>query len=234
MAERPIYIPAIDGDTFVVTKYVEFQWYPGMAVSQKQKCINSLHEAAKQLPNIKTLLEVSSKSREDIGVELSAFNLMINTVKYNRSFSVESAFQSSKTFEHGGPYSDILKMTSREAKKDPRIKESGRLVGFRFFGTDWELEPLTAFYDWLYINALKKQPDHARQVLNYSAFTDIEFNPERSINCQAYSVALYASLQRRNLLEYAISSKSAFLEVVTGAVTSNARQDETIQAGLRF
>ncbi len=232
MAKRPIYISTIESDILVTTQYVEFQWFPGMAVSQKQKSIDSLHTSAMQLPDITKMLEISSKSREPIGVALSAFNLMISTVKFNRTFSVESAYQSSKVFEHGGPFLDILEKTSIEAKKDPRIQESGRLVGFRFFGVNWELEPLTAFYDWLYINALKKQPTYADQIRDYSAFTDIEFNPERSINCQAYSVALFVSLQRRNLLDYATSSKSAFLEVVTKAVVSNARQDESVQAGL--
>lgn len=234
MAKRPIYIPTIEGVTLVTTRHAEFQWFPGMAVSQKQKSIDSLHASAMRLPDITKVLEISSKSREPIGVSLSAFNLMISTVKFNRTFSVESAYQSSKIFERGGPFLDILEKTSREAKKDPRIQESGRLVGFRFFDVDWELEPLTAFYDWLYINALKKQPAYADQIREYSAFTDIEFNPERSINCQAYSVALFVSLQRRNLLDYATSSKSAFIEVVTGAVISNARQDESVQAGLRF
>ena len=128
----------------------------------------------------------------------------------------------------------MLSRSSREAKKDERLRSSGRLTGFRFFGTDWGLEPLTAFYDWLYINALKKQPSVTERLLEYSAFTDIEFNPERSINCQAYSVALYISLHRRGLLEEATSSKEAFLRTVGTAAINNARQDETVQTGFRL
>jgi len=234
MAERPLFIPATEGPALVKTNYVEFQWFPGMAVSQKQKSVDSLHAVACKLPGISKVLEVSSKSREELGVALSAFNLTFTTVKYNRTFSVECAYQGSKVFEHGGPYVDIFKMTSREAKKDERLRSSGRLIGFRFFGTDWELEPQTAFYDWLYINALKKQPSIAEQLLDYSAFTDIEFNPERSINCQAYSVALYTSLRKRCLLEESMSSKEAFLRTVGKAAISNARQNETIQKGFRL
>lgn len=215
----------------VRTKHVEFQWFPGMAVSQKQKSADSLHAAALKLPGISKVLEVSSKSREELGVALSAFNLTFTTVKHNRTFSVECAYQGSKVFEHGGPFVDIFGMTSREAKKDERLRSSGRLTGFRFFGTDWGLEPQTAFYDWLYINALKKQPSMTEQLLEYSAFTDIEFNPERSINCQAYSVALYISLHKRCLLKEATSSKETFLRTVGKATISNARQDETIQRG---
>jgi hypothetical protein len=202
-----------------------------MAVSQKQKSVDSLHAAALKLPGISKVLEVSSKSREALGVALSAFNLTFTTVKHNRTFSVECAYQGSKVFERGGPFVDIFGMTSREAKKDERLRSSGRLIGFRFFGADWGLEPQTAFYDWLYINALRKQPNLTEQLLEYSAFTDIEFNPERSVNCQAYSVALYISLLKRCVLHEATSSKAAFLRTVDKAVISNARQDETVQGG---
>lgn len=234
MAERPLFIPAIEGPALVRTVYVEFQWFPGMAVVQKQKSVDSLHASALKLPSITKVLEVSSKSREDLGVSLSAFNLTFTTLKHSRTFSVECAYQGSKIFEHGGPYVDLFGMASREAKKDERLRSSGRLIGFRFFGINWGLEPPTAFYDWLYINALKKHPDVADRLMDYSAFTDIEFNPDRSINCQAYSVALYASLRKRQLLEEATSSKEAFLRTVGEAAISNARQDETIQGGLRL
>jgi hypothetical protein len=234
MAARPLFIPTTEGPALVETKFVEFHWFPGMAPSQRQKSADSLHAAALKLPGISKVLEVSSKSREELGVALSAFNLTFTTLKHNRTFSVECAYQGSKVFEHGGPYTDILGMTSREAKKDERLHSSGRLTGFHFFGTDWGLEPQTAFYDWIYINALKRQPSITNQLLEYSAFTDIEFNPERSINCQAYSVALYISLHRRRALAEATSSKEAFLEAVGKAAISNARQDETVQQGFRL
>lgn len=234
MAERPIFIPDIEGPALVRTKFVEFQWFPGMAATQKQKSVDSLHEAANNLPGIKKVLEVSSKSRDSLGVALSAFNLAFTTVKHSRTFSVECAYQGSKVFESGGPYVDIFGMSSREAKKDERLRSSGHLTGFRFFGTDWGLEPQTAFYDWIYINALKKKADIAEQLLEYSAFTDIEFNPARSINCQAYSVALFMSLLQRSLLDEAMSSKESFLDSVGKAVISNARHDETVQQGFQL
>lgn len=234
MAERPIFIPTTEGETLVRTKLVRFHWFPGMAVSQKQKSIDSLHEAACALPGISRILEVSTKSRDDLGFYLSAFNLVFTTVKYKLTMSVECAYQSSKVFENGGPYRDIMGMTSREAKKDQRLRSSGRLVAFRFFGLDWPLEPQTAFYDWLYINALNKQNSLVDEILNYSAFTDIEFNPIRSINCQAYAVALYVALHRRSLLEEAIASKEAFLNIVGRAPVNNARRDETVQGGFKI
>ena len=233
MASRPVFIPTTDGPALVRTLYVEFRWFPGLAPSQKQKSADSLHAATLELPGVSKVLEVSSKSRESLGVALSAFNLSFTTMKHQRTFSVECAFQGSKVFEHGGPYTDLFNVTPREAKKDARLRSSGRLTGFRLFGDDWGLEPQTAFYDWIYINALYKQPGITDKLLEYSAFTDIEFNPERSINCQAYSVALYVALYKRHMLKDALS-KEAFLRVVTNATISNARHDDAVQQGLRL
>jgi len=227
MAERPLFIPNIKGSSLVTTKPVEFQWFPGLAASQKQKSADALHSAAMKLPSINTVLEVSTKSRDELGTLLSAFHLSFTTKTNNLTFTVECAYQSSKVFERGGPFRDLLDKLPRDAKRDERLRSSGRLLYFRFFGTNWELEPQTAFYDWLYINALKKSPELAEKVIAYSAFTDIEFNPDRSINCQAYSVALFVSLYKRQLLEEATASKEDFLRVIGRAEVNNARRDET-------
>lgn len=117
MAQRPIYIPMKDGPILVKTKMVEFQWVPGMSATQKQKSVDSLHQAAMELNDISSVLEVSSKSRLSIGIELSAFNLKFQTLKQNRTFCVECAFQGSKVFEKGGPFKDMFFMSARDAKK---------------------------------------------------------------------------------------------------------------------
>ena len=41
MAQRPIYIPQTKGDYLVQTDMLDFKWFPGMAISQKQKSILS-------------------------------------------------------------------------------------------------------------------------------------------------------------------------------------------------
>ena len=214
MANRPVYIPKVSNENpGVMVKDVEFQWFPGMSKSQKQKSIKSLHESANSL-NINPILEISSKSDIELGVELSAFNLMITTKKYKNNFSVETAFQSSKVFERGGPYSDLLEATSRQAKKDIRLKESGNLVKFIFFGKEFSLRPRTLFYDWLYINALHQNENLSNEVVTYQGFTDIEFNPKKSLNCQAYSAALYVSLRNTGSINEALISTEAFLELL--------------------
>lgn len=222
MAERPVFIPSNKPEFLVTTEFVSFSWFPGFSVAQKQRSIASLHESIVQSIHKTKILEISSKSLTEEGVAASAFNLMIETKKYNRKFSVECAFQASKVFTNGGPYVDILERTSREAKKDERLKSSGRLVAFQFYQNSWPLEPKTLFYDWLYINALSKNSTLANAILEYECFTDIEFNHERSINCQAYSAALYVALENRGLLGEALLSPESYSDVIGRYKTNGA------------
>lgn len=234
MAVRPVFVPCFEGTTYVKTESVEFEWFPGLAVSQKQKSIESLHKSAGDELDLHRILEISSKSPTQIGVELSAFNLSFTTIKPAFTTTVECAFQSSKVFSSGGPFTDILYKSSREAKGDQRLQDSGRLISFEFFGCNWPLEPQTVFYDWLYLNALHKNQQLSETVMHYEAFTDIEFNPKKSINCQAYSVALYVSLRQRGILDETIRNKESFLAHACQATVSNAREDQTVQAALLF
>jgi hypothetical protein len=232
MAERPVFTPSVKGPSPVWTHSIDFQWFPGMSLSQSQKSITSLHQAAQAKLKVDKVLEISSKSKQAIGVKLSAFNLMITT-RHGREFSVESAYQSSKVFERDGPFPDLLDRPSIDAKRDPRLKESGRLLKFKFFSSEWPLEPETAFYDWLYINALLKYPDLAAEVLTYRAFTDIAFNPERSRCCQAYAAALYVSLHERGLLsDDLVRDKDAFLETMKTMKVSNTHRNNVAQPGM--
>lgn len=232
MAQRPLFIPCFIGDLLVQTANVTFEWFPGMAVSQKQRSVESLHTAAKQLGLANRVLEVSSKSKERLGVALSAFNLTLLERNLPKPLSVECAFQGSKVFENGGPFTDIFLMSSREAKQDTRLKNLGNLVGFRFLDIDWPIVPQTAFYDWLYISSLMQNPKLAQNISDYEAFTDIEFNPATSINCQAYSVALYVSLRQRGLLTSSTLDKSSFLRLVQGRPVSARKQSHGKQGSL--
>lgn len=213
MANRPVFISEKNNEHFVSEVNINFEWFPGFSVKQKQLCIKSLHSKFKEkFPN-KRILEISSKSDIELGVALSAFNLLITT-KNNITFSVESAFQASKVFEFGGPYLDLYEKTSKEAKKDSRLKNSGKLVKFQFFDRCFDLEPKTFFYDWLYINALYLNKDIAEKIMEYDSFTDIEFNPQKSINCQARAVALFVTLGKQGLLEESLKSLENYKKII--------------------
>jgi hypothetical protein len=158
------------------------------------------------------LLEVSTKSEEALGRQLSAFNLKVRSQQFGE-ITLECAFQGSKVFERGGPYTDLYQSEPREAKRDQRLQESGRLVGFNFENRHFPLEPKTAFNDWLYISAILPQRESLHRLFDFAGFTDIEFNPDRSINCQARSCALFVALTKRNLLDEAMSSEGAFIRL---------------------
>jgi hypothetical protein len=179
----------------------EFTWNGGFAVSQKQKNIAALHRAYNQRFPDRKVLEISSKSMQPLGVKLSAFNLHKYVPSLDKPVPVECVFQGGKVFSAGGPYTDLYTATPRDAKRDPRLRASGELRCFFFAGEEMPLTPRTAFYNWLYINALLENPDLAQQLLGFDAFTDIEFNPDKSINCQAQAAALFVALSRQGLLE---------------------------------
>ncbi|NMG56490.1 DarT1-associated NADAR antitoxin family protein [Aromatoleum aromaticum] len=215
MAQRPVFIPRFGNELLVETRMVEFTWHPGVTVSQKQKSIASLHQAAIQQLGLGAVLEISTKSPVPLGVALSAFNLAFRTQSGARALPVEVIYQSAKVFTNGGPYLDIRDKTPIEAKQDSRLKESGDLLRFESGGVSWELEPKTAFYDWVYLNVLRRHSELAEQVSQYEGFTDIEFNPSKSVNCQAYSVALFVALTQRQLLEQALQSRDDFIATIT-------------------
>lgn len=211
MAKRPVFISK-EYAPFYSTYEVEFTYYSGFATVQKQKSIKNLHDKFLKNNCNKRIIEVSTKSTDELGKKLSAFNLKIRTKK--TEFSVETAFQGSKVFEHGGPYFDLIKKDPFTVKKDPRLKNSGRIVAFNYFGRLFPTEPLDYFYNWLYINALKLNEDLAKEILNYDSFTDIEFNPNKSLNCQARACAIFVGLCKSDKLEEALSTEQSFLRIL--------------------
>ncbi|MCI8527764.1 MAG: hypothetical protein HFH82_01185 [Lachnospiraceae bacterium] len=168
--------------------YFEFSWNGGFAVVQKQKNISALHEQI-QIKYGEKALEVSSKSTEALGRQIGAFHLK------RKGVYIENIFQAAKKYENGGPFLDMLEMMPKEAKRDERHHNSGKLVSFVLEDVEWPLEPMTAFYDYIYIMALKEHYGETLDLGEYHWFTDIEFNPKKSVNCQARSAAIYQLLR---------------------------------------
>lgn len=212
MAERPVFIPRTGGPGLVRVVPVAFLWHPGLSAAQKKRNVAALHAAAAAEQGIAPLLEISSKSEEAAGQALSAFRLALMVA--GAESTVECAFQGSKVFAGGGPFTDLYAAGSWAAKRDARLRESGRLTGFRFEGRDYPLTPPTAFYDWLYINALWRAGEWHEAIARYAGFTDIEFNHRRAINCQAHACAAFVALKSRGLLEEAMASFEAFARVL--------------------
>jgi len=209
---------------------VSFPWHKGMAPSQKRKNVGELHSAA-AMRGIEPLLEVSSKSEEQLGQRLSAFNLKVE-LEEGGVISLECAFQGSKIFEGGGPFTDLFGVESLDAKRDERLSRSGKLIGFRFEGQDFPLIPKTAFYDWLYIRALYPHREFLQRLHRYAGFTDIEFNPAKSINCQARSCATYVALQKLELLDDCVTSSEQFMQVLLPDSLEQPHSDKERQTSM--
>ena len=216
MAERPIFVPAPESAELVKEVFLDLKWHPGFAAVQKKKNIIALHEAAASA-GFAPLLEISTKSENKRGRHMSAFHMTVSTREYGR-IKLELAFQGSKVFEGGGPFTDLYGKGEGEigqARRDPRLTGSGSLTGFRFEGVDFPTEPKTVFYDWLYCSFLADYRDWAEKLYVYAGFTDIEFNPGRSINCQARSAALFLSLLKRGRLDAVLDSPSRFVQALS-------------------
>lgn len=200
MAQRPVFMVKRAAPYFS-TWSAEFKYNGGFAVSQKQKNIISVHSTFTTAHPDKKILEVSTKSLQELGVALSAFNLNKYVPSLGKSIPVENVFQGGKKFSGGGPFIDMYSVSPAQAKKDERLKNSGRLLAFSFEGKEYPLTLTPSFYDWIYIAALTENPALLEALLEYDAFTDIEFNPERSLNCQAKACAICVSLARMNKLD---------------------------------
>lgn len=231
MAKRPVFVVNNNMENFFDTVNVEFDWYSGFSVSQKQKSINSLHSNFIAEYKDKKILEISSKSMNSLGVQLSAFNLKIKC-ENGKIYTVESLFQSSKVFKDGTNNKDLIEKNSLEAKQEAKLRNKKELKYFECFGYKWELEPKTMFYDWLYINAVYQNKKLLNELVKYDSFTDIEFNPAKSFNCQAKSAAMLVSLYNNNMLEYSLTSVENYKRIISGKEKENINIQEDEQLTL--
>lgn len=222
MESKPVFMPRVGSDNLVKTDMVRIERHVGFATRQKKKTLNDLHRIIKKKYGFKNVLELSTKSGNKLSFPLSPYSLQI-TNDDGQKYSVENAFQTSKVFEQGGPYLDLLTEKPRQARKDDRLISSGELTGYDYFGMEWGVQPLTTFYDWLYINALKQHPELHEEVIQYQAFTDISFNPKKSVHCAAYSLAMFVALHKRDLLQ-GVEDPGTFYDLVTEFELSNTEQ----------
>lgn len=229
MAHRPIFIPTLS-HPFFSEILVNFEWHPGLAFSQKQKNVLSLHNSA-QKKGYYPILEVSTKSNDPLGVQLSAFNLSIYVPGYG-DITIESIFQGSKVFLNAGPFTDLYGKRGKDAKSDVRLQNSGPLISFSFLNSSWPLEPKTLFYDWLYIKGLQTIIDIGHKLSQFKGFSDIEYNPKRSFSCQARSCALFASLYQSDQIEDVLANKEYYIHLINRSNNIHMMDEDPIQLNL--
>lgn len=192
MAKRPIFISTNNFNEPIIEKEIEFEWVKGLSFQQKQKRVELFHECIKTEYNDAKILEVSTKSKDELGIKLSAFNLRI---KYkNINTTIESVYQSSKIYKNNRNNKDLIFKSSQTAKKESIKYRLEEIIGFKFEDIEFENEPMGMFYDWLYIKGLMQNSKYFKEIVKYNIFTDIEFNPKKSYNCQARALAIFKTL----------------------------------------
>jgi type I restriction enzyme M protein len=214
MAKRLLFSAKNEGNKIIVTrKEIEFEWVGGFARSQKIKRLTKFREKLSDATQTKHL-EVSSGSDNEFGKQLSAFNIRYSAGEL-MGYTVESVYQGSKIFSFGGPYQELYDKPSIVAKKDSRIRSSEPLIGFRLLEDEWPILPPTGFYNYLYFLALIQNSELISRASKFEYFSDMEFNHEKAVSCQAESLAIFFALYRVNLAEEILQDKSDFLNTIS-------------------
>lgn len=209
MATRPVFFvnDSYEENPRTNEIQIDFDWHPGFSIAQKQRSIKSLHSRILATTSLQCPLEISSKSPLALGAELSAFNLQLSIRATSPiKASVETVYQGSKQFNGTCRCdSDRYYLAPRDARKRARdYEDSAKLSGWTIGDFFFDLSSGTEFYSWLYLGALYQQESLLKQLIEYDCFTDIEFNPKKSLACQARSAALARAiyLNEGSLLPY--------------------------------
>lgn len=220
-AERLCYF--LNEDYSLTKEIICFDFFSGFSKEQKEKSIVSFLETTAQNLNTdkSNILEICKTSPILLGQKLSAFQLKL-ALKNNQNIelqsNVERFFQGAKVFgkndmfgnkEEYGPFEEIIYDPQPHPKRYKPLAEvleevkKGNLdlIHFQLFNENYPLKPKTFFYDYLYITALIQNKKLSEQLLAYKYFSDIEFNPKKSVNCQARSAAIYVSMCKKEILQ---------------------------------
>ena len=215
MAHRPLFIP-FDHTPYVQSLSIEFQWHAGLSRAQRKRSIESMHNAIQKANWPGQILEISSASEQEFGQQLSAMNLMVTLDRNGNTItqSVESIYQSAKVFGQVGPHPEWLELTGKQCKKAVQqiSKKHGSVTGFEWNGRTWPATNIEGFYSWVYIQGLIQLENGLERLNEYSGFTDIYFNPRKTINCQARTAAQAVQLYKLNLINGIIETPDSFLE----------------------
>lgn len=220
-------------------KVVEFEWHLGMSWQQKQK--SSLSMLAQLKSEGYKPIEISRRSEDlDFGVQLSAFNLKLNNYNVENIFQAykvcndggpyldllkvepqkargDCRIQTSESkkpcqFNHV-EYKNKSFYNSENICEYCRTRSERHLVSFSSGKVHWGIEPKSLFYDAVYISALLQNKHLSDCLVEYNAFTDIEFNQKvpysqnkGPFNCQARSCAIFSTLKKANYSNEQISA----------------------------
>ena len=138
-------------------------------------------------------LEISSRSSDRLGRDLSAMNLPAAGDPHRRS--VEAVYQAAKCYGDGGPDSHLSQSGYEAKRRDRERRRQGPLAGFRHEGRQWPPETGSAFYDWLWSRSALGCCGHGvvERLQRFDGFTD-QFHRPGALACQAKAAAIVAGM----------------------------------------
>ncbi len=138
-------------------------------------------------------LEISSRSSDSLGRDLSAMNLPAAGDLHGRP--VEAVYQAAKCYGDGGPDTQLSQSGYEAKRRDRERRRQGPLAGFRHEGRQWPPETGSAFYDWLWTRSALRHCGHGvvERLQRYEGFTD-QFHRPGAFACQAKAAAIVAGM----------------------------------------
>ena len=217
---------------------ITFEWHLGMSWQQKQKSSKSMLEQL-ELQGYNPI-EISRRSEDmEFGVQLSAFNLKINNKNVENIFQAYKVFNDGGPYYdllEVDPKSakNDCRIQTKDSKKPCqtynvayknkefftdenicdycRTRQDRELIRFESKKAKWAKEPKSMFYDAIYIAALLQNKQLSNKLVEFNAFTDIEFNQKTPyatlkgpFNCQARSCAIYSTLKQAKISDVEIT-----------------------------
>lgn len=158
MAVRMVYFPNNEYP-FYKEMPVEFEWVPELNLKRKQMNVTNLHNKIHSVfPDFK-VLEISSKSMQDKGIELSALNLKKFIPSIGKDVSVENVYQGSKVYSDCTDLTDLYFVEPIKAKKDPRIASKKCPDYYLLDNKRFDVDNHGTFYNTVYLQALEQNED---------------------------------------------------------------------------
>ncbi len=159
------------------------------------------------------LLEISSRSGDPLGRDLSAMNLP--AAGDPRGRVVEAVYQGAKCYGAGGPDPRGLQSGYAAKKRDRERRREGPLGGFEHEGRRWPAETGSAFYDWLWTRSALARWGEAliERLQRFDGFTD-QFHRAGAVACQAKTAAMVAGMGPARVRR-AVASPEAWLRETT-------------------
>ena len=159
-------------------------------------------------------LEISSRSSDRLGRDLSAMNLPAAGDPHGRS--VEAVYQAAKCYGDGGPDAHVSRSGYEAKRRDRERRRQGPLAGFRHEGRQWPPETGSAFYDRLWTRSALRHCGHGvvERLQRYDGFTD-QFHRPRALACQAKTAATVAGMGLSRA-RAAIETPEAWLAHISG------------------